>query len=103
VKLRQNIVAVAYDKRGRELAVGVNSYSKTHPLMAKFSASTENPHRVYLHAELVALLKGSKRGKVHHIHVVRIKRNGSSGLAKPCSSCSLALKDFGVKSVTWST
>jgi len=100
--IKQHIVAVAYDKRGRELAVGVNSYVKTHPLQAKYAKRSANPKRPFLHAELDALLKGSRRGKVYRLHVVRLCANGVVRLAKPCDMCQRAIQDYGVKYVSWS-
>jgi len=100
--IRQNIIAVAFDKRGRILATGYNSYSKTHPLQKMYAARSSDPNRPFIHAELSALIKGSKRGKVHSLHVIRIRANGKHGLAKPCDICEKVIKAYNVKKVTWS-
>lgn len=93
---RQDVTAFAYDKRGRLLAVGKNSYAKTHRLQAHYGNKAGNSSRIYLHAELDALIRGSKRGCIHKLVVVR---QGASGylLAKPCPSCELAILDYNVK------
>ena len=54
---RFKITAVAYDKRGRVLAIGKNSYVKTHPFQAKMAHSVGEPHKVFIHAEIAAILK----------------------------------------------
>ena len=102
MRIKQHIVAIAYDKRGRELATGVNSYVKTHPVQLRYAKRSRNPERPYLHAELDALIKGSKRGKVHRLHVVRLCSGGVVRLAKPCDMCQQIIKDYGVKHVSWS-
>lgn len=102
MNVRQGHTAIVRDKKGRILAVGFNSYHKTHPLMARYSARTTNPCRIYIHAELDALLKARRRGVIHSLHVVRMDKRGNEMLSKPCPSCQVAIKDFKVKVVTWS-
>lgn len=92
---RQNITAFCYDKRGKLLSVGRNSYTKTHTLQAKYGRMTGKPNAIYLHAEIAALVKA--RTDVHKIVVVRYGSNGKLLLAKPCKACQMAIKDFGVK------
>ena len=94
---KYDITALAYDKKGRLLSVGRNSYVKTHPLQAKFSKEAKKPHAVYLHAELSALLKA--RQQVHKLVVLRYDKQGNPALAAPCAACQLAIKSFGVKYV----
>lgn len=95
---QQDLIAFAYDKRGKLLAVGRNSYVKTHPMQARYATKVGLPNKVYLHAELDALLK-CKDQQVHKMVVMRIGKDGSYMNAKPCEGCQLALKDFRVKRV----
>ncbi len=95
--MKPNITALAYDKRGRLLSVGRNSYVKTHPLQAKFARQAGTPDKIYLHAEIDALIKAGTR--VHRLVVIRKDKYGRDMLAKPCSCCQLALKFFGVNQV----
>lgn len=94
---RYDITALAYSKRGKLLAVGRNSYVKTHPLQAKFARKAGRKDAIYLHAELSALLKAKE--PVHKLVVLRYTKAGKPALAKPCESCQLAIKAFGVKHV----
>lgn len=94
---RFEITALAYDKRGKLLSVGHNSYTKTHSLQAHYGMRTGNPNKIYLHAELAALIKA--RQQVHKLVVFRYNADGSPALAKPCASCQLAIAEFGVKYV----
>lgn len=91
---RQQITALAYDKRGRLLSVGRNSYTKTHPLQAKYGRKAGKPNAIYLHAEVAALVKA--RGEVYRLVVMRYGSKGQPLLAKPCKACQLAIKEFGV-------
>lgn len=94
---RQNLTAFAYDKRGTLLAVGRNSYVKTHPLQAKYARRAGRPLAVFIHAEIAALVKA--RGKVFRIVVMRFDSKGRAINAKPCEICQLALHDYGVKHI----
>ena len=94
---RFSITALAYDRKGKLLSVGRNSYVKTHPLQAHYAKVSNKPHAVFLHAEIAALVKA--RGKVYKMVVTRFNSKGQPVLARPCSICQLALKDYGVKEI----
>lgn len=96
-KKRFEITAFTYDKRGRLLSVGRNSYVKTHSLQAKYAKMAGRPEAIYVHAELAALMKA--RNDVYKLVVVRYNRDGTPALAKPCSVCQLAIEAFGVRVV----
>lgn len=97
-KQRQEVMAYAYDKRGRLISTGRNSYSKSHPLQHHFAVQAGRPSAIFLHAELAALLAAGKR-VVHRLVVVRKNKQGESVLAKPCDICQRAIKAYGVKYV----
>jgi deoxycytidylate deaminase len=86
---QQNITAIIFDKRGRPLSIGYNSYTKTHPLQAKIAAKVGEPHKVYLHAEIDALIKlpYEHRNRAHKIVVMRYNKKGEPMNAKPCAVC----------------
>lgn len=89
--------AVLFDKRGRVVASGTNSY-KTHPKLAPF---TEYP---FIHAEQACLLKyGLDNCEGLCMMVVRVLKDGSFANAKPCSVCSSLLRACGVRDVYYST
>lgn len=61
-----------------------------------------------LHAEQAAILKLLKQNKQRElvgsvIYVSRIKKDGSMGLAKPCSFCDALIRAVGIKKVVYST
>lgn len=68
------------------LSSGQNSYVKTHPLQARIAAEVGEPHKVFLHAEVAALLKCDWK-KAHRILVTRYGKGGRPLLAKPCKVC----------------
>lgn len=98
MKKRFKITALAYDRRGKLLSLGTNSYIKTHPLAGYYGRKSGVPEKVFLHAELDALIKA--RGKVHRLVVTRYDAAGNPVNSKPCAACQLAIKDYGVKHVT---
>ena len=95
---RPIITAVCDDKRGRILSVGQNSYTKTHPLMSRAAKAVGQPSRIYLHAEVAALLK-CDWSKVDSIFVSRYNGEGKPMTAKPCLCCQHVLKLAGVTKV----
>ena len=100
-KKRFSVKATIYDKRGRVLTTGENSYEKSHPLQAKFAVQVGLDDKVFLHAEISALSKLRKHHKPHRIVVERYKESGEPGLAKPCPVCQAAIESHGIALVGW--
>lgn len=96
---RYNITAIVKDKRGRPLAIGRNSYVKTHPLQAKATKAVGGKTRLYLHAEIAALLKVKDWDKAHTLEVFRFDKQGAPALAKPCPACQWVINKTGIKKV----
>jgi len=80
-----NVGAIVLDKRGNIISYGENNYSKTHPWMVKFNTNKNRP-RIYLHAEVDALIK-CKNEKPYTLIVCRLGRSGEIRLAHPCPIC----------------
>lgn len=95
----QNITALIYDRKGRVLSVGQNSYVKTHTLQAIHAKRVGQPERQYLHAEIHAITKCRDLSKAYKIFVTRHNKNGQPVLAKPCEVCMSAIKSAGIKNV----
>lgn len=91
------ITALAYNKAGKLIAVGKNSYVKTHPMQAEYANRANKPDALYLHAEIHALVQA--REPVHKLVVLRYDSEGRPKNAAPCEICRLAIKDFKVKHV----
>lgn len=94
---KYSITALAYDKKGRLLSVGRNSYVKTHRLQAMYSKKVGRPNAIFLHAEIDALVKA--RGEVYKLVILRYQSDQKPACAKPCPACRLAIEDYGVKIV----
>ena len=97
----QVITAIIYDKKGRILSIGKNSYVKTHPKQAMYANRVGLPHKHFLHAELDAIIRCKDLSKAKKIFVARVKRDGNYGNAEPCPICREAIKDAGIKNVEW--
>lgn len=92
------IGAICLDKNGNVLSYGFNSYSKTHPLQKYYAQKTARKQRIYLHAEISAIVKARK--EIDTIIVARIlQSNFQYAIAKPCPICSLAIKEAGIRKV----
>lgn len=100
---RYDISSTCYDKKGNILAVGRNSYSKSSPWQKELSVKAGlSEHRIVLHSEVSALLK-CKDKKVYSMQIERYNKDGTMGLAFPCPSCQIALKQRGVKIVRFTS
>lgn len=103
-------LAAGVVRRGKLLAVGVNSY-KTHPIMMN---SGYREGQDCLHAEADAIKKCIKMGYADllsscELYVVRVKHPSKftddyvHGLAKPCEGCNNIINDYNFKSVYYTT
>ena len=99
-KAKYHIRATCRDKSGNVLSTACNSYNKSHPMMHYLAVKVGHPAKIYLHAEVLALLK-TRGKKVHSIHVERYNKRGEPMLAKPCPVCEEAIKAWGVKEVSY--
>ena len=101
-KQTQNITAVIYDKKGRVLSLGKNSYVKTHPQQARHARLVGLPEKIFLHAEMDAIIRCRDLSRAHRIVVTRVTRKGKYGNAKPCPVCQSAIKESGISIIEWS-
>jgi len=97
--MKHNVTAIIYDKRGKPLSIGHNSYTRTHPLQARLANKVGEPHKIYLHAEVAALVKlsDSDRTRAHKMVVMRYNRHGQPLNAKPCCICQELLSKTKLK------
>lgn len=86
-KPRRHVIAKIYDKRGRLLSVGKNSYTKTHPLQAFHANRVGLNEQIYLHAEIAAIANCKNISKAHKIVVERFSKKGEPLIACPCLIC----------------
>ena len=93
------IYATLYDKRGNVLARAVNNYSRSHPVQAAFAAVAGMPERIYLHAEIAALIKLKENDRPYRITVERYTKDGRPANSAPCPVCLTALKQYNVVKV----
>ena len=96
---RFSVTAIIYDKKGRVLSIGKNSYIKTHPLQAHYARRAGEPYKVFLHAEIHAITRCAELEKAHKISIFRYREDGSPAKAEPCSICQQAIAKTGIKIV----
>lgn len=99
MKKRFELTAIIYDKRGRVLSIGKNSYHKTHPLQKKHADEVGLPDKIFLHAEIHAIALCKNLDKAHKIVIMRFDTTGNAKNAKPCPVCESAIKAAGIKEV----
>jgi tRNA(Arg) A34 adenosine deaminase TadA len=96
---KQSISAIIYDKRGKVLSIGYNSYIKTHPLQAEHAKKVGLEEKVFLHAEVHAIVRCKDLSKAHRIFISRWNKSGNPMYAKPCPVCISAIKSAGIEVV----
>lgn len=104
-----SIISIIINRRGNIISVGLNSYSKTHPVQAEFSKRAwkkgvvENGEQVFLHAEIASLVRCRK--KPHAMIIVRVDKKDQFANCKPCPICQLAIKEAKIdfKNVYYTT
>jgi tRNA(Arg) A34 adenosine deaminase TadA len=96
---KQQITAIIYDKKGKVLSIGQNSYIKTHPLQAHYAKKVGQDYKIYLHAEVSAITRCPDLSRAYRILVTRYDKTGRPMLAKPCPVCESAIAATGIKVV----
>lgn len=96
-KARFDMTAIIYDKRGRAISVGKNSYVKTHPYQAECARKVGLPDKQFLHAEIHAIVRCKQLHRAHSISIMRFDSKGNPRNAKPCAVCLSAIKAAGIK------
>jgi tRNA(Arg) A34 adenosine deaminase TadA len=101
-KSRKKVGALLLHKT-KVITQAVNQDKKSHPLQARLADMVGLSEKIYLHAEISALVKC--RSEVDTIVVARL--GGHSGHeirnAKPCPICSLALQQSGIEHIYYTT
>lgn len=105
MKTRYVICATVFNKQGKITGWATNDYTKSHPIQKHFAQLAGQPHKIYLHAEILALLRASKfPNDINSIEVYRYHPlTGLMQLAKPCKVCLTAMIAFGIKKVNYTT
>lgn len=102
-KQRQNIKSIVYDKSGRVLSIGQNSYVRTRRMQVYHAWKVGEPEKTMVHSEIDALSKVKDLTKAHRIVITRLLKNGRPALAKPCKVCQSAIEAAGIKVIEFST
>ena len=96
---KYRMACVVTNKRDRVISVGINSYTKSHPKQLFYAHKSGNNDKIYLHAEISALIRC--REKPWAIYIARVNRSGKPKLAKPCRGCEIAIRDANIKRIMY--
>lgn len=91
--------AVIKDRWGETISTGWNK-RKTHPTQHRHATAAGSPDRIYLHAEIDAIVKLAKDDTwraAYSMTIVRLTRKGKLGMARPCPVCMRALKELDIR------
>jgi tRNA(Arg) A34 adenosine deaminase TadA len=98
---KHKLTAIIYDRRGRVLSIGQNNYLKSHPYQASLAKQVRLPEKIYLHAEINAIIKCPDLSRAYRIFISRFDQLGNARLAKPCPVCDEAIRLSGIKYVEY--
>lgn len=99
---KYDITAIVRDKHGHIISRANNSYVKTHPMQARLAQKVGRTKKIYLHAEVLAILRaGQQIERAYSIEVYRFDSNGKSKLAKPCPICMELIKTTPIKRIIY--
>ena len=97
-----HITATIRDKHGRLISTANNSYVKTHPLQAHLAKQVGLTDKIFLHAEVRAILRAGRRIKdAYSIEVSRYDSQGRAGFAKPCSICMELIRQTPIQKIIY--
>jgi tRNA(Arg) A34 adenosine deaminase TadA len=97
---RRKIGAVLL-KKSKVVATAVNLEKKTHPWQAKLAKKVGLCEKIYLHAEVSALIKAKEDADT--IVVARVNTQNKLRMAKPCPICAFALEQAGITNIYYTT
>ena len=97
----KKLVGAVLLNKNRVVTTATNLERKSHPLQAKFAERVGLKEKIFLHAEIAALVKC--REECDTIIVARVNSQNKLRNSRPCPICSLALKQAGVSKVHYST
>jgi len=88
---QKRVAAVISTKRGVIVAAATNSYEKTHPEMKRAAVRCGLDEKIYLHAEVAAILKDTDN-LGYRISIASVNKKGELTYAAPCKICLSVLK-----------
>lgn len=100
---KHQVTCLIYDKRGRVLSIGKNSYTKSIRLQRKHANLVGMPEKVMTHAEIAAIAKCRSVDKAHTIKVFRYNKSGTPANAMPCKICMSAIMEANIRNIEWTT
>lgn len=99
---KYDITAIIKDKHGHIISRANNSYVKTHPVQAKLAEKVGIEKKIYLHAEVLAVLRaGCHIDKAYSIEIYRFDAEGRTKLAKPCPICTELIRTTPIKKIIY--
>lgn len=97
---KKQVGAILLNKN-KVIITATNLETKSHPIQAKFAERVGLKEKIYLHAEISALVKCKE--EVDTIVVARVNPQGKIRMAKPCPICQLALNEAGISKIHYTT
>lgn len=97
--LKHRIGCVILNKKGRIISSGHNQM-KTHPIQYRYAVANGEECKVYLHAEIKALIQLSGE-RPYHLFTMRLGKKGEWLLSRPCCICYSYILDTDIKYISY--
>lgn len=98
---KQKIVAFVLNQKGHVLTVGWNSYTKSHPTQKLEAGLFGEEHKQYLHAEVSALTRLTRKqlGKQSAIVIIRLGSKNRLLAGCPCKICASVIAKYDIDTI----
>ena len=87
--------------KNKVVTTATNLETKSHPLQAFFANRVGLPEKIYLHAEISALVRCKE--ECDTIVVARVNNQDNLRSSRPCPICQLAIKEAGIVNIHYTT
>jgi deoxycytidylate deaminase len=95
---KYQVGCIICNKQGKIISAGVNQ-RKSHPYQAEMAKRHGDEKKIWLHAEIAAIIKC--RQQPHTVYVARVGKKNITRLAKPCPICFAAIQEAGCKRIVY--
>lgn len=98
---KQNVVAICFDKHGKIMSFGTNSFHISSGLQATLAKQAGFDSKIFNHAEISSIAKWRRYSDKNPwaIYIARYSKNKELTMAKPCEICTLCINLAGIKKI----
>lgn len=81
---------IALNKKGNIIGMSYQKEDKSHPIQYFYAKQTQQPYKIFLHAEIATLIRSKNP---YLLFITRVDKDGNLVTSKPCAICQLAISN----------